>query len=110
MQVPTKLDDIHYRTFLDLLEAKEDGWGFYADPEKSRLKAVEKILKGKVKVLGFYDSYYTEAAKMEARIEAMKARKDRVFKFTYALPNEDGYFLVITKVKMEKWQPWRRKE
>jgi hypothetical protein len=108
--IPEKLSDIHYRMFLDLLEAKEDGFGFYADPEKARLKAVEKILKGKVKVLGFYDAHYIEASKMEERIEKRKTRKDKVFKFTYALPNEDGHFLVITKVKMEKWQPWRREE
>lgn len=119
--IPKTLQDIHYRMYLDFLEAVYEanltgvGRARYlnqlcAEPDRSTLLAVEKLTRGQVKVLGFFDSYHTEHARMEEKISKMLLKKDRVFKFIYTLPNEDGHFLVVTKARMEKWDPWRRKE
>lgn len=112
MKIPTSLDDIHYRTFIDLLELKDEDLKIsdvFSGADVKILRATAKLLKGKVKVLGFYDSHYTEQSKMNAKIQALLERKKKVFKFIYALPSEDGMHLVVSKVRLEKWDPWQEK-
>jgi len=100
MIVPTKISDIHYRTFLDLLDARHFGIVLFSKHQQDALNAVAKLTKGKVKVLGHYDAFHTEQAKMETRITRLLKNQDRVFHYIYALPDEDGYVLVVSKVKM----------
>lgn len=109
MKAPTTLKEIHYKIFLELLEIKEYGprWAqFIPVEEKKIFKAVENLLKGRIKVLGYYDAY--ESDRKDMRIQQFFRGRSKVYKFLYELPSEDGYHLVASRVLLD-W-PWRVKE
>lgn len=97
---PKTLQDIHpgifrrYMEYKSMPEMRKLGW---ADWDLAQFRAIDKLFKGKVRVLGFYDSWHTEQAKMEARIDSLLSNKTRKFQYIYTIPDEDGYFLVVSK-------------